>query len=87
MAAAWAAHVANAKTRGVAVEWTREDFFRFCEMTDYHILRSQGWTIERQDANKGYSIENCELATKKYNDAKGAFVDRWIKQKYGVNVT
>lgn len=70
--AAWHAHRWNAKQRGIPVIWTMEEFAAFCEETGYHLIRCDGWTIDRIDARLGYFIGNCQLLTLSENSAKGA---------------
>lgn len=69
--ALWHNHKHNAKNRGIKVEWSFDDFARFCEETGYHILVRDGWTIDRIRSREGYSYENCQLLTLTENVAKG----------------
>ena len=71
--ATWHIHIANAKQRGIPVEWTKEEFYHFCECTGYHFLRKDGWTIDRIDATRGYSLVNCDLLKNEDNARKGYF--------------
>ena len=69
--AAWHVHKWNAKKRGIAVHWTLEEFAMFCTTSGYHLLRADGYEIDRKNHHEAYSLDNCQLLTKLANGAKG----------------
>ena len=78
VASAWHTHRWNAKLRGIPVLWSREEFASFCFETGYHLLRLDGYSIDRIEHRKGYSLSNCRLLTALENSIKGGF-ERWLK--------
>jgi hypothetical protein len=76
VAALWHAHKQHAKDRGIPVLWDFFEFGEFCRETGYHILVTDGYTIDRREAHLGYSRSNCTLMLAVENSAKGAR-ERW----------
>jgi hypothetical protein len=74
--AAWHTHLCHAKRRGIAVLWTVEEFADFCTETGYHILRGDGYDIDRIRHLEPYKLGNVQLMTRHENCRKGAF-ERW----------
>jgi hypothetical protein len=74
----WHTHKWNAKKRGKKVLWTREEFALFCFETGYHLLRFDGYSIDRIKHREGYSLSNCQLLTQLQNSIKGGF-ERWLR--------
>lgn len=74
--AAWHTHLWNAKQRGIPVRWDLFEFGLFCAWTGYHLLRGDGWEIDRIKHTLPYSLDNCQLLTKLDNATKGGF-ERW----------
>jgi len=81
MTAAWNIHKWNAKQRGIKVEWNRQEFFLFCFLTGYHILRKDGLTIDRENCFLGYSLSNCQTLSHHENSIKGSIIERWLKHR------
>jgi hypothetical protein len=77
IAYAWAIHRQNARQRGVTVEWTRDEFIAFCEITGYHLKKSDGYVIHRMNHNHGYSIDNCIIIPKQLNSELGNWEKKW----------
>jgi len=71
--ACWHIHKWNAKQRRIAVLWTLEEFTQFCHETGYHILRADGWEIDRIESSQGYSLANCQLLPKQENGSKSVW--------------
>lgn len=64
---------ANAKRRGKTFTLTVEQFKMFCIKTNYLKGKgrsSEGYTIDRIDESKGYSIDNIQVLTNKENTKK-----------------
>ena len=70
---AWHIHKWNARQRRIAVLWTLEEFTQFCHETGYHIIRADGWEIDRKRSCEGYSLDNCQLLSKSENGSKGSW--------------
>ena len=71
LCAAWHTHKWNASKNGHALLWTFDEFEQFCWDTGYHILRKDGYVIDRIESSEGYCLSNCQLLTKEENDYKG----------------
>ena len=72
----------KAKTRGIRVEITLQEFREFCQRTGYIIVkgrRGKNATIDRRDPTKGYTKENMQLLTHRENSTKGATLDKLMK--------
>jgi hypothetical protein len=81
--ALWHRHRAKAKSRGIEVLWTFEEFQTFCLRTGYHVEVKNGLTIERENPLDGYSTNNCKTLTHLDNSIKGSIIDRWLWARIG----
>lgn len=66
----------NAKRRGKEFTLTRDEFEQFCKETNYIELKgksTKSMTIDRKNADKGYSYDNIQILTQKLNGLKGVF--------------
>jgi hypothetical protein len=70
----------NAKRRGKVFELTFEQFEEFAIRTDYINKRGimpDGYTIDRRDNSKGYTIDNIRILPNKDNVQKYLTIDRF----------
>jgi len=70
----------NAKRRGKEFTLTFEQFAEFAVRTDYINKRGitpDGYTIDRKDNTKGYTIDNIRVLTNKQNLQKYLNIDRY----------
>ena len=65
---------AHAKERGIEFSLSKEYWGKFCEETEYHLLKGIGkndLTVDRKDPRMGYVEGNIQILTMKQNRRKG----------------
>lgn len=80
--AIWLNHVRHAKDRGIAVEWTFDQFKVWCvEWKFLYRKQHKDGTIHRKKCWLGYSMSNCVVLSHAENSKLGWSVERWLKEK------
>lgn len=74
----------NAKRRNKDFLWTKEEFIKFCEETNYLELKGRGAgkaTIDRKNPKLGYTYNNCQIMEHASNSRK-VWIDKKMEQYY-----